>query len=107
MRREPDRTVVQCNYAVPTNVAVRNARAYLVTPNPGWGNDRIFVLVKSRGGRWVSKWESIIRLINFRVKTIPPEDPLYTREIFWDINPEETAVQMNESRARLFAGKIL
>jgi hypothetical protein len=37
------------------------------------------LLVRSRGGRWIEKWEAMRRLENFRVKTIPPDHPLYDR----------------------------
>jgi len=72
-----DKKVVQCNYAVGTNIAATGARAYVVRPNPGNGHDRILILVRSRGARWVEKWEDTRRLTNVRVKTIPPGHPLY------------------------------
>lgn len=75
-----DRRVVQCNYAEPTNIASAGARAYLVLPNPGNGHDRITILVRSRGARWVEKWERTDRLRDFRVKTLPPEHPLYSND---------------------------
>lgn len=73
--------MIQCNYKVGTNVAAMGARAYVVRSNPGGGDDRILVLVRSRGGRWVEKWESTKRLDNFRVKAMPAEHPLFTREL--------------------------
>jgi hypothetical protein len=76
-----DRKVIQCNYAERTGVASRGARAYVARLNNGNGNDRIVVLVRSRGSRWVEKWESADRLTDFRVKTLPPEHPLYGREL--------------------------
>lgn len=78
------RRVVQCNYAVPVSVAAAGARAYLVQPNPGSGNDRIMILARSRGGRWIEKWENIRRLENFRCKMLPPEHPLYGHKRIWD-----------------------
>jgi hypothetical protein len=73
----PDRRVVQCNYISATVVAPAQARAYVCQINPGWGCDRIVVLVRSYSGRWVKKWENRARLFNFRVKTLPPRHPLY------------------------------
>lgn len=73
----PDRKVVQCNYAEGTKIAAPGARAYLVFPNRGNGYDRIKIVVRSRGARWVEKWERADRLTNFRVKTLPPEHPMY------------------------------
>lgn len=72
-----DKRVVQCNYARATVAIPKGARAYLVLPNPGGGADRVEVLARSRGGRWVRKWESIRNLTGFRIKTIPPEHPMY------------------------------
>jgi hypothetical protein len=80
----PDRKVVQCNYAVPTKIAAQGARAYVVYPNAGNGHDRIGILVRSRGGRWVEKWEDSRRLRDFRVKTLPPEHPLYGNDRLFD-----------------------
>lgn len=77
MTEPADRRVVQCNYTEATKIAPAGARAYLVRPNPGNGNDRIEILVRSHGGRWVHKWEDIRRLDHFRVKVLPPEHPLH------------------------------
>lgn len=88
MAEPQDRRVVQCNYAVGTNIAAPGARAYVTTTNPGGGQDRIGVLVRSRGGRWVAKWERSDRLRDFRVKTLPPEHPLHKR---WDLVDGERA----------------
>jgi hypothetical protein len=86
-----DRKVVQCNYTTSTKTIPPGARAYLVRTNPGNGNDRIVVLVRSRGGRWIEKWESIRLLKNFRVKTLPPGHPQYGNDNLWSYEPEKTA----------------
>lgn len=78
----PDLRVVQCNYTETTNVAAAGARAYVMGTNEGNGNDRIRVMVRSHGARWVEKWESGARLKDLRLKTIPAEHPLYAR--FWN-----------------------
>lgn len=78
-----DKRAIQCNYTEGTKIAPKGAKAYLVRPNPGGGNDRIVILARSRGGRFVQKWESIKRLDNFRIKTIPPEHPFYNDERLW------------------------
>jgi hypothetical protein len=75
-----DRRVIQCNYTEGTNVASNGARAYVMHGDAGSGNERVGVLVRSRGGRWVAKWENTKRLGDFRVKTLPPEHPLYSDE---------------------------
>lgn len=85
----PVRTVITCNYRVPARVAARGAKAYLVSPNPGSGHERVEVLVRSRGGRWLTKWEPLSRLWRFRVKHLPPEHPLYDSGTYhlWDYAP--------------------
>ena len=85
-----DRHVVQCNCAEGTSIAQAGARAYVVTSNPGWGQERIEILVRSRGGRWVRKWERTDRLTNFRGKTLPPEHPLHGR---WELLDGEPAAR--------------
>jgi hypothetical protein len=74
-----DFRVIACNVIEPTGTAVGGALAYVRWLNPGNGNDRLPLLIRSRGGRWIDKWESVRRLDNFRLKTIPPEHPLYGR----------------------------
>lgn len=96
-----DRRVVQCNYAEPVSAAAAGTRAYLVQPNPGGGDDRIVVLVRSRGGRWVEKWENIRRLRDFRVKTLPPGHPRYGDERIWDHDAEVMASRLAAARGRL------
>lgn len=94
-----DRCVVQCNYVTPTGQVAAGARAYLVRPNPGGGDDRIVVLVRSRGGRWIEKWESIRRLGYFRVKTLPPEHSMYGDERLYDYEPQAMADRLSRAGA--------
>jgi hypothetical protein len=70
---------VACNFAVPTKIAAKGALCFVLLSNPGWGNERIVVLIRSRGGRWIRKWERIDRLTNFRVKTVVSADPVFER----------------------------
>lgn len=81
---DDDRRVIACNLTETTNIGPRGARCYVVLPNPGGGHDRIVVLIRSHGGRWVEKWENMKRLGNFRVKTLPPEHSLYGEMRLWD-----------------------
>jgi hypothetical protein len=67
-----ERHVIACNYAVDCKTATKGALAYVTLMNPGNGNLRIEILSRSRGGRWIVKWERIDRLTNFRLKTIVP-----------------------------------
>lgn len=93
----PDIHVIQCNYAVGTKVCAEGARAYVWLTNPGGGSDRLQVIARSRGGRFVERWEDVRHLRDFRLKTMPPEHPLYRRlaGIGWD---EETVARLNEAR---------
>lgn len=92
---------MQCNYVTSTGPVATGARAYLVQPNPGGGDDRIIVLARSRGGRWIEKWESIKRLGAFRVKTLPPEHPLYGDERLYDYEPHVMAERLANALRRL------
>jgi hypothetical protein len=95
-----DRLVVQCNYATATGVAAAGARAYLTRDNPGGYHDRVMILVRSRGGRWVEKWESIARLGEFRVKVIPPDHPRWTDARLWTgADPHAMAALLSEAKA--------
>lgn len=74
------RDVIQCNYAVGTKIFAPGAKCFLVNPNAGWGGETSIEIVGwSRGNRWVHKWERTWRIHNFRLRTIPPENPLFKR----------------------------
>lgn len=84
----PDRRVIACNYIQGTTVAAPGASAYVCLPLGGNLPERACVVVRSRGGRWVQKWEDMRRLGNFRLKTLPAEHPRYGDERIWDGNDE-------------------
>jgi len=63
-------TAIACNYAAGTSIARTGARCYLLW-RTGGDNRRAKVLVKSRGGRWVAKWEPIVMLDHFRFVRVP------------------------------------
>lgn len=68
-----DRFAIVCNYRAARNTARAGAKAWL---GPWWTGgeiERVQVTVKSRGGRWVSQWERLDRLENFRIKTVVGE----------------------------------
>jgi hypothetical protein len=73
----PDKTVVQCNYRVGTAECAADARAYV--DRVDWTGRRVHLLVRSRSGRWIWKWENPARLVDFRYKRIPDGHPLYGR----------------------------
>jgi hypothetical protein len=76
---ESDKKALACNYAVTTKVAVLGSLCYVIDDNPDWGGERVQVLVHSRSGRWIRRWEVSWRLHNFRLKTIPPTSGLWSR----------------------------
>jgi hypothetical protein len=86
-----DKRVVQCNLRETTKIYPAGAKAYLVRGNPGNGHDRIVVLGRSHGGRWVEKYERIDNLRDFRAKTLPPEHPRYADHRVWDVDADEIA----------------
>ena len=68
---------IACNYAEATKTASVGAIAYVTLSNPGNAHERIFIVTKSRGGRWIAKWERTTRLNNFRLKTVVEGSPEY------------------------------
>lgn len=98
-----DRHVLACNYLESTNVAAEGALAYVLLQFGGNLPDRVRVLVRSRGGRWVEKWESVRRLGNPRLKTLPPEHPRYGDERLSGEATEDHVRQFVAARAELAA----
>lgn len=97
-----DRWALACNYHTPTGVASTGAAAYIILSNLG-GNlpERVQVLVRSRGRRWVAKWENARRLGNFRLKTLPPQHPRYDDErINWATEEDLARMRWAESYLR-------
>lgn len=100
----PDKRVVACNYRESTSIFSKGALAYLIWGNPGNGRDRILIFGRSRSGRWISKHESIKRLHNFRMKTVPSEHPLYSDERLVDYwESEDFCNVLNEISAETTA----
>jgi hypothetical protein len=99
----PDIRVVACNITEATGTAVEGALAYdVLRGNRGNDNDRLPLLIRSRGGQWIGKWEGMRRLGNFRLKTIPPEHPLYSR--LGEVPGEELLAELRASHARATTG---
>lgn len=73
-----DLLVVTCNYAEATSAHSPGAKAYVLLVHGG-DPDRPVILARSRGGRWVQRYEDRRRLTGFRLKTVPPEHPLHGR----------------------------
>jgi hypothetical protein len=90
----PGRNVVQCNIREATKIYPAGAKAYLVISNPGNGHERIVILGRSYGGRWIEKWERIDNLRDFRAKTLPPEHPFYDNDRIWDVVQDVAATDI-------------
>ncbi len=76
---QPDLKRIACNYAIATSASAKGSLAYVLNPNAGNGFERMKLLSRSRGHRWIEIWEPLARLENFRAKTISPEDSLYVK----------------------------
>lgn len=96
----PDKQVIACNYTEATKVASKGALCYVIGINRGNGSERIEILARSRGGRWIEKWESIKRLNNFRLKTLPQGHPRYNDERLWDYGAEKALSDLLEAMRR-------
>ena len=70
-----DKRVIVCNYKVGNAAVSKGAKAYV---NQVAGDAQsLEVNVRSRGGRWVRRWERIPKMENFRFSTLPPQHPKY------------------------------
>lgn len=109
MTAHRDFYAVACNYVEGTHTSATGALAYLADWHwSGGGFERVRVVARSRGGRWITIWTPISRLTNFRSKTIPPDHPMFTRR---DIGRHDTrgeadafAQNMEVARAAWFWG---
>lgn len=101
----PDKRYIAGNVRVACNVFSVGALCYVVYDNPGGGSDRVKVLGRSRGGRWVETWIAMSRLHNFRFKAIPPSHPrygdmrLYDRSGQWETEYLRRLVEASERHA--------
>lgn len=70
-----DKRVIVCNYLDGTSPVSPGSRAYVqwVSGDPL----SVQLLARSRGGRYINKWERTHRLVNFRIVTVPPCHPLW------------------------------
>lgn len=111
----PELTVIACNYAAGTSIARPGARAYLLW-RTGGDNRRCEVVVHSRGGRWVTKWEPIVMLEHFRIVHVPTVRPEYARlapmyaradhEILTDVITDIVACQLAALGERRWRGHL-
>lgn len=91
---------VACNYRQSTNVAAIGARAYLLWTTGGHDYVDQRVRVRSRGRRWIVKWERAKHLTNFRAVTLPKGDPLRSsRDI--ELYPNRAAADARAAEMQL------
>lgn len=96
-----DIKAVACNYAEGTKIFSLGTKAYIV--NAFWGGnlpERVCLVGKSRGGRWIEKWEATWRLVNFRLVTLTDTHPARCIYPFWFSelsDPEEVLRRFKES----------
>lgn len=95
--RPYDRRVVACNVTDDSSAISAGSKAYVVLSNPGGGHDRLKILARSRGGRWIEKWESIHRLTDFRAVTLPPEHPRYDSAPWGYDNADTLATELRDT----------
>ncbi len=62
---------IKANLSVSRTTASKGALCWILRLNPGGGNDRIVVLLRSRGGRWIEIWMNRRHLTNFRGAWVP------------------------------------
>lgn len=96
---ELNRRVIACNFRVSRAAVRRGALAYVSRPDYGSGHERVVLLIRSRGGRWIHKWEAVKNLTNFRVKTIPPEHPRFEDERLWSAEVDDDLARRLAKRA--------
>ena len=75
MTEAEDKRVIACNYLKGTKSVSKGSLCYVV--GTSGAAERINILVRPRGGRWIKKWESFKRLGNFRAKTVPAQHSRY------------------------------
>lgn len=97
----PDKKYLACNYAESTKVAQEGALCYVTSTDNGSGMERVEVVARSKGGRWIKKWENTKRLKDFRLKTIPAEHARYNDERIYAFYEQKNADDLNAVANRL------
>jgi hypothetical protein len=73
-----DKRIIACNLLETVSTASVGALCYVRATT---GTEaRVELLIRSRSGRWISKWESLKRVGNFRFNTLAPDHPRYDDE---------------------------
>lgn len=94
-----EKRMVACNHTGNRYIS-EGALAFVKWTNPGNGNDRIPIFVRTRSGRWINKWERIDRLSNFRVKTVTEHHPAFhVNTAPWGDNADSVAAELRAASA--------
>jgi len=98
-KSQSDKRVIACNYAEATSACTKGSICYVSQLHHVRDIARVQILARSRSGRWIYKWESIKRLENFRLKTLPKENPLYSDMRICFIATESLLAELQEALA--------
>jgi hypothetical protein len=90
------------NLIEDTKYATKGTRVVVGLSNPGWGNERFVVFLKTRTGRWIRKWERADRMVNFRNVTISSAHPFWDK--VFDFSPEQFEQASIRERVRRLSG---
>lgn len=93
----PDKRVVACNVGRASSSIAEGAHAYV-----RWytGDDRVPILARSRGGRYIEAWRYKRELVPFRAASIPPESPIYRRIVDQGEDAQRLADRLNTDARR-------
>lgn len=75
----PVKYVISCAYAVGTRQVAKGAHAFVLN---AWEVPRLFVVVFSRSGRYIKRWENIGKLSRFQLVKLSEDSELF--EMFKD-----------------------
>lgn len=95
-----DKRVIACNLKEPTKHSAKGSLAYVLDPGTGSSGERVGVLLRSRGGRWIGIWQPATRLENFRFKTLPEEHPRHDDVRFADWGERSLDMLQRASQGR-------
>lgn len=79
---------VKANLREACKYARAGALCWIININPGWGSERVVVLMRSRGGRLIEIWVTMKRLTNLRAAYMPPH---VQRRFGWHFNTKDEA----------------
>jgi hypothetical protein len=96
-----DKRVIACNLAQTTRYSAKGSLAYVLDPGTGSAGERVGLLLRGRGGRWIQIWQPAKRLENFRFKTIPDEHPRHAEVRFADWGEESLDMLQRASKSGL------